>query len=55
MNSENHYADNHKNQKEKKDNKKIDFWNFLTDFRFYIGLIVIIIWILKVSGLIFNH
>lgn len=35
--------------------KKIDFWDFLTDFRFYVVLIVLIIWILTEFGLIFNH
>ena len=35
--------------------KKTDFWNFLTDFRFYIAVIVLIIWILSEFGLIFNH
>lgn len=36
-------------------NKKTDFWNFLTDFRFYIAVIVLIIWILSEFGLVFNH
>ena len=35
--------------------KKFDFWNFLTDFRFYIALIILLIWVLTEFGLIFNH
>lgn len=44
-----------KRKKERGKNKGFDFWNFLTDFRFYVALIVIIILILKECGFIFQH
>jgi len=41
--------------KKEGEKKKFDFWDFLTDFRFYIAIIVLILWILTELGLIFNH
>ncbi len=42
-------------KREKKKNKGFDFWDFLTDIRFYAALIVIILLILKECGFIFQY
>ena len=45
----------HQKQQKRPDNPKYNFWDLLTDLKFYLALIVVIIVILKWSGLIFNH